>query len=106
MDSLHYDEVEGAAELKQQLLFYWREFQAGNLKNTKTYYILFHMGAQQSLIRVDVGSPHFYFWYYDLLGRPMTKAVKQALAEFLWEHNGQKQAFISAMQQEDTRELV
>jgi hypothetical protein len=31
------------------------------------------------------------FWYCDLLGRPITKAVKHTIADFLWEKCGEKE---------------
>lgn len=57
------------------------------------HYILYKIGSQQSLIRVDTTRQPFYFWYYDLLGRPVTRNVKSIIAEFLWEKCGEKERY-------------
>lgn len=57
------------------------------------HYILYTLGSQKSLIRVDTSKQPFYFWYYDLLGRPITRNVKEIIAQFLWEKCGEKERY-------------
>lgn len=54
------------------------------------HYILYQLGAQKSFIKVDMSKRPFQFWYYDLLGRPVTAAVKDALALFLTDTVGEE----------------
>lgn len=54
------------------------------------HFILYQLGAQKSLIKVDMSERPYQFWYYDLLGRPITTAVKEALALFLTDTVGEK----------------
>lgn len=58
------------------------------------HYILYQIGAQRSLMKVDMSQPPFQVWYYDLLGRPITKAVEETIADFLWEKGGEKDRFL------------
>lgn len=53
--------------------------------------ILYKLGNQTSLIKVDTSQIPFHFWYIDLLGRPATRMVKETIAEFLWEKCGEKE---------------
>lgn len=56
--------------------------------------ILYKLGGQKSLIKVDFSKPPFQFWYNDLLGRPMTKAVEDTIAEFLWVKCGERERYL------------
>jgi hypothetical protein len=53
--------------------------------------IRYQLGNQQSLIKVDLSEKPYLFWYCDLLGRPITKAVQYTIADFLWEKGGEKE---------------
>lgn len=66
------------------------------------HYILYQIGDQRSLIRVDTSEVPFNFKYCDLLGRPATKTVKETIARFLWEKCGEKERY---MKQSGEREL-
>jgi len=57
------------------------------------YYVLYKLGGQQSLIKVDISKKPFQFWYCDLLGRPATRTVKETIARFLWEKCGEKERY-------------
>lgn len=57
---------------------------------TQEHFVLYKMGAQESLIKVDTSKMPFEFWHYDLLGRPMTSTVKDIITHFLWEKCGEK----------------
>lgn len=59
----------------------------------KEHYILYQLGNQRSLIKTDMSEQPFHFWYYDLLGRPATKAVKETIGRFLWEQGGEKERY-------------
>lgn len=56
----------------------------------KYHYIMYRLKDQKSLIKVDMSEYPYQFWYYDLLGRPATNAVKDTIAEFLWDRCGEQ----------------
>jgi len=47
------------------------------------YYLLYRLGGQKSLIKVDMKAEPTVFWYSDLLGRPATQLVKDTINQFL-----------------------
>jgi|GEM_PF-1806714 hypothetical protein len=55
------------------------------------HYIEYQLGSQRSLIKVDMSEKPYLFWYCDLMGRAATKAVKDTIADFLWEKCGEKE---------------
>jgi len=55
------------------------------------HYVLYQLGNQKSLIKIDMSEKPFYFWYYDLLGRPATNGVKDTIARFMKEKFGGKE---------------
>lgn len=63
------------------------------------HYILYQMGNQKSLIKVDMSEHPFQFWYYDLLGRPITGTVKDTIGRFLWEKAGEKEKFLKQLKE-------
>lgn len=65
---------------------------------SSSQYILYQQGNQQSLIKVDLSHQPFQFWYYDLLGRPATRVVKETLARFAWERGGEKEWYLQALE--------
>lgn len=60
------------------------------------HYIMYRLKDQKSLIKVNMSEHPYQFWYYDLLGRPATNAVKDTVAEFLWEKCGERERYITA----------
>lgn len=58
---------------------------------SQEHFVLYQLGEQKSLIRVDTDKKPFLFWHYDLLGRPMTMVVKNTIDKFLSEKFGVKQ---------------
>lgn len=58
------------------------------------HYIKYQLGGQKSLIKVDMSEKPYLFWYCDLLGRPITKAVHYTIADFLWEKGGEKEKYL------------
>lgn len=84
-----YVRANGLKGLTETLDKFLDEHDQGGALNTPRY-ILYQMGNQQSLIRVDIDRIPFRFWYCDLLGRPATMAVKRTVAEFLLDKCGGK----------------
>ena len=65
-------------------------------KNDSTFaqqkhYVLYQLGNQKSMLRVDTDKGPFTFWHYDLMGRPATQAIKETIANFLREHWGEEE---------------
>lgn len=54
----------------------------------KEHFILYQLNQQQSLIKIDNSEQPYQLWYYDLMGRPATMAVKNAVSQFLQEKCG------------------
>lgn len=61
---------------------------------TQDHFILYQLGNQKSLIKIDMSQQPFRFWHYDLMGRPATFAVKDTIARFLWEKCGEKEKYL------------
>ena len=57
------------------------------------HYVLYQLGGQKSLIKIDFSQSPYQFWYCDLSGRPATSAVTDTIAKFLWEECGEKDQF-------------
>lgn len=57
------------------------------------HYVLYQLGSQKSLIKIDTTQHPFRFWHCDLMGRPATQAVKETIAKFLWEKCGEKERY-------------
>lgn len=57
----------------------------------KEHYILYRLKDQKALLKFDFSQQPYQCWFYDLLGRPATNAVKDVVAEFIWEAADQKQ---------------
>lgn len=58
------------------------------------HYILYRLGMQKSLIKVDFQKKPYQFWYCDTLGRPITNKVKDIIARFLWEKGGEREQYV------------
>lgn len=56
--------------------------------------ILYKLGSQKSLIKVNTSQMPFKFWHYDLMGRPATTVVKETIARFVWEKCGEKERYL------------
>jgi hypothetical protein len=55
--------------------------------------ILYQLGNQKSLIKVDTTNKPFKFLYNDLMGRPATTVIKETIGRFLWEKCGEKELY-------------
>lgn len=54
-------------------------------------YILYELGSQKSMIKMDMRDWPVAFWHYDLLGRPATSTIKDVISRFAWEKCGEKE---------------
>jgi len=82
--------VEGSDGLMKVLDQFLDEYRQGKALDTPRY-VLYQLGSQRSLIRVDIDQLPFRFWYCDLLGRPATITVKRTIAAFLLDKCGEKE---------------
>lgn len=55
---------------------------------TQEHFVMYQLGNQKSLIKVDTDRAPFEFWHYDLMGRPATMAVRDTIKQFLFEKWG------------------
>ena len=46
----------------------------------------------------------FLFWYCDMEERAVSPAVRKTIADFLWEKGGEKEKYLNAPNQEESRE--
>lgn len=84
----------GPEGLKEVLEAFLQQAERDPEFRTQEHYILYQLKDQKSLIKVDMSARPFQFWYYDLLGRAATNAVKDTIADFLWEKGGEKERYI------------
>lgn len=61
---------------------------------SKMHFLLYQLGNQRALIKIDMSEKPYHFWYGDLLGRPATRVVKETIARFLTDKCGEKDLFI------------
>lgn len=84
-----YEIADGPEGLRTLLDNLWERAQ----QKPGQYMILYQMGAQKSLIKVDATRQPFEFFYHDLMGRPPTNTVKNVIGTFLWERCGEKERY-------------
>ena len=99
--AFQYEVAEGPKGLRDVLDTYLAKSQSDPAFADTGHYILYTLGEQRSLIRVDTSMVPFQFRYCDLLGRPATRSVKETIARFLWERCGEKERFMKEL---ETRE--
>lgn len=92
-----YITAEGPESLTDILNNLLAESQANSLVANKEHYVLYQLGQQKSLIKIDASKIPFRFWYYDLLGRPITSVVKETITNFLWDKCGGKESYQQEM---------
>ncbi len=63
----------------------------------KEHFIIYQLGDQKSLIKVDMSEDPVLFWYFDLLGRPATRIVKKTIFDFLWDKCGVREKYIQEL---------
>jgi hypothetical protein len=80
-----YIPAHGPEGLKQVLNDLLEKVKSDHTFAMRQHFIMYQLGGQKSLIKVDMSNPPFQFWYNDVFGRPMTKAVEEVIADFIWE---------------------
>lgn len=95
---LPYLLAEGPDGLSAVLSTLLEQAQNDEVSTKAGHYILYQLGNQKSLIKVDFSHTPFQFWYCDLLGRPATRIVKETIAKFLWDKCGEKERFYQEFQ--------
>jgi hypothetical protein len=91
--TFQYDVAEGPEKLRELLDTYLTKTQNDLNFASIGHYILYTLGEQRSLIRVDTSEIPFRFRYCDLLGRSATRAVRDTIAKFLWERCGEREKY-------------
>jgi hypothetical protein len=86
--------AEGPEGLEQVLNDLFDKSKSDPMFAAEEHYILYQLGNQKSLIKVDNSKIPFQFWHYDSMGRPATFAVKTTIARFLWDKCGEKERFL------------
>lgn len=82
--------AEGPEGLKNVLSEFLIKSKQDPLFAKQEHHVLYQLGNQKTMIRVDTDKTPFKFWCYDLMGRPITIVLKNIIADFLWEHWGEK----------------
>lgn len=88
------DGPEGLAKLLDEL---FEKSKTDPIFAREDHYIMYQLGSQKSLIKVDTSQIPFQFVYSDSMGRPATAAVKDVIARFLWEKCGEKERYMHEM---------
>lgn len=70
----------------------------------ESHYVKFQLGGLQSFIRIDMSDKPFLFWYCDLDERAVSPAVRNVIADFLWEKGGEKEKYLDATNLEEIRQ--
>jgi hypothetical protein len=86
--------AEGPEGLKAVLMSLLKQAQNDLQFASREHYILYQLGGQKSVIKVDMSEQPYLFWHYDLLGRPATGAIKDTIAQFLWNECGIKEHYM------------
>lgn len=89
-----YDVAEGPEGLRQVLEALLAQSNRDAAFAAVPHYVLYQLGGQKSLIKIDLSQRPFQFFYYDLLGRPANGLIKETIAQFLWEFCGEKEQFL------------
>lgn len=88
-ERIDYEVANGPDGLRALLDELWERAQ----QTPGEFMILYQVGEQKSLIKVDARKQPFEFWYHDLMGRSPTNAVKTIIGTFLWERCGEKERY-------------
>lgn len=98
--SLQYVSADGPDGLTRALNHFYEQAKQDPEFAAEGHYILYKLGDQKSLIKVDMSKEPFQFYYNDLLGRPATRMVKETIARFLWDTCGERERFFEKGQGE------
>lgn len=97
----NYIVADGPEGLARVLADIYEQTQADNEAKLAEQYILYQLNNQKSFIKVDLSQKPFQFWYCDMLGRPITRVVKDTIAKFIWEHGGEKEEALNNLNREE-----
>lgn len=86
-----YIVAKGPEKLEQVLDDLLEKSKQDSAIKSRAHYILYELGKQKSIIKVDMSEWPVVFWHYDLLGRPATSTVKDVIARFAWEKCGERE---------------
>ncbi|HVY53599.1 MAG TPA: hypothetical protein VHA13_03675 [Gammaproteobacteria bacterium] len=90
-NEMGYILARGPAGLEEVLATLLEQSKTNPELKSKAQYVLYELGNQKSMIKIDMSVWPVVFWHYDLLGRPATSAVKDILSKFAWEKCGEKE---------------
>jgi hypothetical protein len=90
-NEMGYIVARGPEGLEQVLESLLERSKTDETLKAKAQYVLYELGNQKSMIKIDMSVWPVVFWHYDLLGRPATNAVKEILSRFAWEKCGEKE---------------
>jgi len=90
-DEMGYIVAKGPEELTKALNEILETSQKDSQFKASPHFVLYELGHQKSMIKMDTSEWPVIFWHYDLLGRPATTTVKDVLARFSWEKCGEKE---------------
>ena len=93
----NYHPAQGSAGLRQVLDDLLEQSKNDPIFATKEHFIMYRIGDQKSLIKVDMSEDPVLFWYFDLLGRPATRIVKKTIFDFLWEKCGVREKYLQEL---------
>ncbi len=65
----------------------------------QAHYVLYQLGGQKTMLKIDMSQQPFLIWHHDLMGRPMTTVVKDTLTQFLKEKCGATEVFLQDVSQ-------
>jgi hypothetical protein len=86
-----YVVAKGPEGLRQVLNDFLAKAKADAQFKAGVHFILYELGSQKSMIKVDMSEWPAVFWHYDLLGRPATGVVKEVISRFVWESCGERE---------------
>ena len=98
--SLQYVSADGPDGLASILSDFYEKAKHDLTFAAEGHYILYKLGDQKSLIKVDMSQDPIQFYYNDLLGRPATRIVKETIARFLLNIYGDREGIFDEFQGE------
>lgn len=97
----NYSLVQGPLALRESLDKLLEQAKLDSAFAAEPHIIKYQLGAQESLIKVDLSEQPYLFWYGDMQERTVTKAVQHVIADFLWEKGGLKEKITKALLESD-----
>jgi hypothetical protein len=90
-NEMGYIVARGPEDLEHTLGELLEKSKFDSILKSKAHFILYELGNQKSMIKMDLSEWPVVFWHYDLLGRPATTTVKDVISRFAWEKCGEKE---------------